>query len=129
MKIFAALLGVAVIATGCIQTVSGTHTAAMTWSKDHIEGRYQRSVDQVYQAAVTVIQTDGVLITEFIPHDSTNTVRSLQGKVNQRNVWIRVEAVDPKVTATTVQVRSKAGISEVDLAAQLQTEIALQLSR
>jgi hypothetical protein len=101
----------------------------MTWSKDNIEGRYQRSVDQVYQAAVTVIQTDGVLITEFIPHDSTNTVRSLQGKVNQRNVWIRVEAVDPKVTAATVQVRSKAGISEVDLAAQLQTEIALQLSR
>lgn len=128
-KIFAALLGIAVIATGCISTVSGTHTAAMTWSKDNIEGRYQRSVDQVYQAAVTVIQTDGVLITEFIPHDSTNTVRSLQGKVNQRNVWIRVEAVDPKVTAATVQVRSKAGISEVDLAAQLQTEIALQLSR
>ena len=128
-KIFAALLGLAVIATGCISTVSGTHTAALTWSKDQIDGRYQRSVDQVYQAAVTVIQNDGVLITEFIPHDNTNTVRSLQGKVNQRNVWIRVEGVDPKITAATVEVRSKAGVSDVDLASQLQTEIALQLSR
>jgi hypothetical protein len=128
-KIFAALLGVAVIATGCIQTVSGTRTAAVTWSKDQIQGRYQRSPDQVYQAAVTVIQTDGVLITEFIPHDVTNTVRSLEGKVNQRNVWIRVEGADPKITTATVQARSKMGVSDVDLAAQIQTEIALQLSR
>jgi hypothetical protein len=129
IKFFAVLLGAAVIATGCIETVSGTHTTAMTWSKDQIEGRYQRSVDQVYQAAVTVIQSDGVLTTEYIPHDNTNTVRSLQGKVNQYNVWIRVEGVDPKVTAATVQARSKMGVSNVDLAAQLQTEIALQLSR
>jgi hypothetical protein len=129
IKFFAVLLGAAVVATGCISTVSGTRTAAVTWSKDQIEGRYQRSVDQVYQAAVTVIQSDGVLTTEYIPHDNTNTVRSLQGKVNEYNVWIRVEGVDPKVTAATVQARSKMGVSNVDLAAQLQTEIALQLSR
>jgi uncharacterized protein DUF3568 len=129
IKIFAVLLGAAVVATGCISTVSGTRTAAVTWSKDQIEGRYQRSVDQVYQAAVTVIQSDGVLTTEYIPHDNTNTVRSLQGKVNEYNVWIRVEGVDPKVTAATVQARSKMGVSNVDLASQLQTEIALQLSR
>jgi hypothetical protein len=129
IKFFAVLLGAAVVATGCISTVSGTRTAAVTWSKDQIEGRYQRSVDQVYQAAVTVIQSDGVLTTEYIPHDNTNTVRSLQGKVNEYNVWIRVEGVDPKVTAATVQARSKMGVSNVDLASQLQTEIALQLSR
>ncbi len=53
-------------------------------------------LDQVYQAAVTVIKNNGVVLTEYIPHDSTNTVRALSGKVNERNVWVRVEAVDPR---------------------------------
>jgi Protein of unknown function (DUF3568) len=127
--IFAAFAGVVVIATGCISTVSGTHSAAITWSKDRVEGRYQRSVDQVYQASVTVIQNNGVLITEFIPHDTTNTVRSLQGKVNEKNVWISVGAVDPTVTQVTVQARSTMGVSDIELSHELEKEIALQLAR
>jgi hypothetical protein len=131
MKIFAAFAGIAIVTAGCIGTVSGTKTPALTWSKDRVEGRYERSVDQVYQAAVTVINANGVLITEFIPHDTTNTVRSLQGKVNQRNVWIRVEAVDPikPITQVTVQSRSTSGVSDVDIAHELEKEIALQLAR
>ena len=97
-KIFLTFLGVAIIATGCIKTVSDKQTAAVPFKKDRVEGRYQRSVDQVYQAAVQVIQSDGVMVTEFIPHETTNTVRALQGKVNQRNVWVRVAAVDPQIT-------------------------------
>ncbi len=126
-KILLAFLGAAIITTGCIKTVSGTRVAAMPSGKDQIEGRYQRSVDQVYQAAVQVVQNDGVLLTEFIPHDTTNTVRALQGKVNQRNVWIRVAAVDPQITQVTVQARSTWG-SDVDLAHQLEKEIALKLA-
>jgi len=129
MKIFMAFVGVAIVATGCISTVSGTKTPALTWSKDQVEGRYQRSVDQVYQASVAVIQNNGVLITEFIPHDTTNTVRALQGKVNQHNVWIRVQAVDPNITEVTVESRSTTGISDVDIAHELEKEIALQLAR
>ena len=77
MKIFAALVGAVIVTAGCVSTVSNTHSPALTWSKDKVEGRYERSVDQVYQASVAVIQNNGVLLTEFIPHDSTNTVRSL----------------------------------------------------
>jgi hypothetical protein len=84
-------------------------------------------VDQVYQAAVQVIQSDGVLVTEFIPHETTNTVRALQGKVNQRNVWIRVAAESPQVTQITVQARTKVG-GDVDLAHEIEKEIALKLS-
>jgi hypothetical protein len=127
-KIFAALAGIAIVATGCIGTVSGTKTAAIPFTKDRVEGRYERSVDQVYQASVAVIQNNGVIITEFIPHDTTNVVRSLQGKVNQRNVWVKVEAVDPKITSVTVQARTAMN-SDVDLAHQLEKEIALQLAR
>jgi hypothetical protein len=128
-KIFAAFAGLLVVTAGCISTVSGTKTPALTWSKDSIDERYQRSVDQVYSASVAVIQANGVLVTEFIPHDTTNTTRSLQGKVNQHNVWIRVEAIDPKITQVTVQSRSTSGVSDVSLASELVTQIALQLAR
>lgn len=127
--IFAAFAGMVIIVTGCISTVSGTHSPALTWSKDRVEGRYQRSVDQVYQASVKVITDNGVLITEFIPHDTTNTVRSLQGKVNEKNVWVSVAAVDPTITQVTVQARSTMGVSDIELSHELEKEIALQLAR
>jgi hypothetical protein len=128
-KIFAACAGLAIIATGCFSTVTDTKKAGMPLVQDQVEGRYPRTVDQVYQASVQVIQHNGVLITEFIPHDTTNTVRSLQGKANQCDVWVRVEAVDPQVTQVIVQARTKWGASNLDLAHELEKEIALQLAR
>jgi hypothetical protein len=131
-KIFFAALAVIVIVTaGCVSTVTDTSSPALTWSTDKINQRYERSVDQVYQAAVTVIQNNGVVLTEYIPHDTTNSVRALSGKVSQKNVWVRVEAVDPNkpVTELTIQARSSWGISDVALASELVTEVALQLSR
>jgi hypothetical protein len=128
-KYFAALVGITMVTAGCVSTVTDTHTAAVPLQRDRVEGRYQRPVDQVYQASVQVIQNNGVVITEFIPHDTTNTVRSLQGKANQCDVWLRVEAVDPQVTQVTVEARTKWGNSNIDLAHELEKEIALQLAR
>jgi len=126
---FAALAGIVIVTAGCISTVTDTSSPAMTWSTDKISARYQRSVDQVYQSAVTVIQNNGVVLTEYIPHDTTNLVRALSGKVNQKNVWVRVEAVDSKITELTIQARSSWGVSDVALASELVTEVALQLAR
>jgi PBP1b-binding outer membrane lipoprotein LpoB len=129
MRIFIALAGVAIISTGCVSTVADTHTAAVPLQRDRVEGRYQRSVDQVYQASVQVIQHNGVILTEYIPHDTTNTVRSLKGRANQCDVWLRVEAVDPQITQVSVEARTKWGASNIDLAHELEKEIALQLAR
>jgi hypothetical protein len=128
-KILAAFAGIGMIllATGCISTVSGTKTPAMSFGADRFAGRYERTPDQVYQAAVTVINNNGVLITEYIPHDTTNSVRSLYGKVNSRNVWMSVAPVDSKITEVTVQARSRAGFRDQDLVHELEKEIALQL--
>ena len=126
---FAALAGMVMLSAGCVSTVSDTHSPALTWSTDKINARYQRSVDQVYQAAVTVIQNNGVVLTEYIPHDTTNTTRSVQGKVNEKNVWISVAAVDPTITQVTVQARSSMGVSDIGLAHELEKEVALQLAR
>ncbi len=133
MKFFVALLGLAVLAVGCVNTVGGRKKAGVPFIKDKIQARYQVPIDQVYNAAKEVIQTKGVLVSENILHNQTNTVNNLakivEGKVNQRSVWVRVEQVDPKISDVTVQTRTSAGGSDIDLAAQIDKEIALKLAR
>jgi hypothetical protein len=131
MKIFAACLGIALVTIGCVSTVSGTKTMGLPLTRDSLQGRYQRSLDDVYRAAVTVVNNNGVLVTEYIPHDSTNAVRSLMGKLNQGKVWVRVEAVDPQapVTEVTVEVRTHHGAPDLNAAHEIEKEIALQLAR
>jgi len=127
-KIFAAVVGMAIITAGCVKTVSDTHTATVSFGKDNVEQRFQRSLDQVYQAAIRVVQNDGTVVTEYIPHDTTNAVRSFLGQVDQCKVWVRVEAVDSNITSVIVQTRTNTWHNKnIDLAAQLSTEIALQL--
>ncbi|HEY3931989.1 MAG TPA: hypothetical protein VGM58_06415 [Verrucomicrobiae bacterium] len=130
-KIFAALFGIAIATAGCVNTVTDTKTMGVPLVRDSVQGRYQRPLDDVYRAAVTVVNNNGVVTTEFIPHDTTNAVRSLEGKLNQGKVWVRVEAIDPQtpVTQVTVQVRTHYGGADVDSAHELEKEIALQLAR
>ena len=128
-SIFALSAALGLFAMGCASTVSDTHTFATSWSKDTVAGRYARTLDQVYTASVQVIQNNGVMITEFIPHDNTNAVRSLEGKVNQCNVYVRVQSVDPRTTQVDVQARGTWGGSDLDLVHEIEKEIALQLAR
>jgi hypothetical protein len=127
MKNFAAFAGIILVTAGCVKTVSGTKSPAIWFGRDSVQGRYERPIDQVYQAAVAAIKTDGVLLTEYVPHDTTNSTLSFYGKVNQHNVWVRVEAVDPKITEVTVQSRTTMGDTDIDVAHEVEKEIALQL--
>jgi len=97
--------------------------------KDRVQGRYERPVEEVFAAAKEVIKFNGTLVNESTLHTTTNTVRALEGKVNQRNVWVRVEDIDPKVSGVTVQVRTKAGGKDTDLTHELEKQIALKLVR
>jgi len=134
LKIFAAVAGTvtAVSAlTGCVSTVSDTKSFGFPIAQDKVEGRYNRSVDQVYGAAVAVVKNNGAIVTEFIPHNTTNEVRSLEARVNQQEVWVRVSAVDPMkpITSILVQARTKGGMANIDLAHELEKEVALELAR
>src|ERR1051326_2775688 len=102
---FAILLGLVVVAAGCVSTVDERKTAGGPFIKDRIGGRYERTVDQVAQAAKQVVSNNGVLLNESTLYDQTNAVKTVEGRVNQRTVWVRIEYVDPKVTAVTVQTR------------------------
>jgi len=127
--IFAVLAGAVVIATGCIHTVSGNRTFAVSYGKDSVAGRYERPLDTVYKASVNVINANGVLLTEVVPHDVTNDVRSLEGRVNDSKVWIRVEQIDPKVSHVDVQARTSWGRVDFDLVHEIEKEIALELAK
>ncbi len=127
-KIFIILAGAALITAGCVSTVTDNNAFAASWSKDSVAGRYNRTVDQVYQASKQVIDDNGVMLTEYIPHDNTNNVRSLMGKVKDCKVWVRVASIDPRTSQVDVQARTKWGLSDLELVHQLEKEIALKLS-
>jgi len=127
------LLGVAVLNWGCVRTVSGDTTAGVPFLHDKVEAQYDRPMEQVYAAAMDVIKANGTVVDEKILHGqtggTTDIVKTIEGKVHERTVWIRVQQIDPKVTSLTVQTRTKGGGSDLDLAATLDKQIALKLVR
>ena len=127
--IFTILVGAVLAVAGCVSTVDERKTAGVPFIKDKVGGRYERSVDQVAQAAKQVVTANGVLINESTLYNQTNAVKTVEGKVNQRTVWVRIEYVDPKVTEVTVQTRTPGGGSDIDLAHELEKQIALKLVR
>ncbi len=121
-------LGGLVLVVGCVSTVNDQHTAAVPFVKDQFEGRYERTPDQVYAAALGVVKLNGTITRESVINPGPNQVRTIEGKVNTRNIWVRIQAVDPKVTSVTVQVRTKGGGSDLNLTQELQKQIAVKLA-
>jgi len=132
LKFFAGLMAVAVLVAGCVNTVTGGRTAGVPFIKDTIEARYDKPAEPIFQAARQVINENGTMITEGNLYGQTNAlgnmVRTIKGKVNDRTVYIRVEALDPRITGTSVQTRTTAGGSDIDLAAQIDKQIAIKLA-
>ena len=117
--LFAVCLGSLLV--GCVNTVDGRKQMGVPFLKDKIESRYERTVDQVFAASKTVLGYRGTL-------NSENTIgKTLEAKVDQRNVFVRVYAEDPKVTRITVQARTSGGGADIDLASEIDKLIALQL--
>src|SRR5512137_2947916 len=125
-KMLLVLLGGLVLVAGCVKTVNDRHSFALSPGKDKFENKYERSVDQVYAAALDVVKFNGTISRESVLNPGANAVKTIEAKVNGRNVWVRVEAVDPKVTSVKVQVRTSGGGTDLDLTQQLQTQIAVK---
>jgi len=133
LKFLSAVCSAALLAAGCVDTVSGNKTAGVPFVKDQITTRYDRSATEILQAAREVIAADGVLVNEVTIHGQTNAmnqiVQAVQGKINQSTVWVRVTQISPRISEVTVQGRTRSGSGDVDLAAQVDKEIVLRLSR
>ena len=128
MKMLVAILGGLVLVAGCVSTVNDQHSFALSPGQDTFESRYKRPVNQVYGAAVDVVKSNGTISRESVINPGTNEVRSIEAKVNDRKVFVRVEAVDPQITSVKVQVRTSGGGKDLDLTQQLQNQIGINLA-
>ncbi|HEX7862839.1 MAG TPA: hypothetical protein VF773_21080 [Verrucomicrobiae bacterium] len=118
---FFAILFLALV-TGCVSRVDDRKTVGMPFVKDTIEGRYQRPPAAIFAAAKSVLELNGTLTGE-------NTINnSLEAKVDNRTVVIKVDEVEPGVSRVLIQARKKGGAGDVDLAAELDKQIALKLA-
>ena len=126
-KLLLGFLGAVILCAGCVQTVTGRNKVGVPFVKDVVFGHYERPVDQVFEASKEVVKFNGTLVSESILHTETNIVKTVEGKVNQRSVWIRVEAMDPKITRLAVEARTQGGGGDIDLAHELEKQVALKL--
>lgn len=110
-----------VLMMGCYSTTEGHFRPGVPFAKDSIESRYERPVDPIFAAAKEVLKFNGTLYGE-------NTIsKTLQAKIDTRTVWIKVDEVEPKVSRIIVQARKKNGTSDIDLASEIDKQIALRM--
>lgn len=117
----ASLAAVACLVSGCVTSLDGRQQAGIPFVKDKIEARYQRSPMEIWTAAKDVLNFNGKLYSEDVLKST------LEASVNERTVWVKVEPVDQTMTRVVVQARTKGGGSDVELASEIDKQIALRL--
>ena len=125
---FVLLAGAAICLTGCVNTVTEQKAGGVPAFRDRVEGRYERPLTTVFDAAKRALNSYGNVSAEGQLHTSTNQVRTIEGFVNQNAIYMRVEAVTPTVTSVIVQVRTKWGSTDLQVAHELEKRVALELN-
>jgi len=127
--LFSILAGVVLTITGCVNTVDDRSRAGVPFVKDKMAARYERPMAEVFDAARNAVKAYGMLSNESTLLSTSNSVRVVEGRVNQRLVWVRVEAIDPRLTEVTVQARTKWGGRDLEVAHEIEKRVALELVR
>jgi hypothetical protein len=109
-----------ILTSGCVGTETGKPVFGVP-TKDTITNHYEKPVPLLVEATRVVLKRNGELLVDNVVNNT------FQAKVNQHNVWVKVVDLDGKITSVSVQARGPLG-SDVDLAAQISTQIALQLT-
>ncbi len=116
------LCGLALVFTGCIGTLDGKHQGGVPFVNDTVEGRYERPFEQVWKAAKDTMTYNGVMTVENV------IGKTLEAKIDTRTVWVLVESLNPNLTRILIQVRTKGGGTDKDLAGQLREQVAVRLA-
>jgi hypothetical protein len=102
--------------------MDGRHRAAVPFVKDKVEALYERPPQQVWTAAKDVLRYNGTLVSD-------DTLRAtLEAVVSQRRVWVHVDPVDARVTRVRVQVRTRGGGTDMEMAGEIDKQIAIRLA-
>ena len=112
----------ALLVAGCVNTVDNRKMAGNPLTKDKIVRVYERPVLTTWEAAKDVLAANGTVIHEDLRQST------LTAKVDTRTVLVKVEAVDAKMSRVTTQVRTKLRNSDLDLAGEIDKQIALRLA-
>lgn len=121
------LVAVAVSLIGCVSKVTETQPGSKPAYQDRIENRYAKSVEQVYDAAQKAVESFGNVTRAGNVLAATNQVRTVEGQINGRSIFIRLEEVAPKTTTAVVQVRTKAGGTDLRVAKDVVRQIGVYL--
>jgi hypothetical protein len=120
LRVLAAAVALTFV-SGCVGTPDGRTHYGIPVVKRSFESRYERPVDQIFAAAKEVLRFNGTLYGE-------NTIsHNLEAKVDTRTVWVAVDEVEPKISRVIVQAIKKSGKPDLDLAAEIDKQIALRL--
>ncbi|MGZ4965439.1 MAG: DUF3568 family protein [Limisphaerales bacterium] len=115
------LCSAAAIFSGCVETATGRMTTGMPLLTDTKISRYPRNLAQMSAATEAVLARMGKLVS----HDTINNY--YEARVNQRSVYVHLEAVENNITEVSVQARTGLG-SDIQMAAEIDKQIALQLA-
>jgi hypothetical protein len=110
------------VLSGCYSSPDGRKRAGVPFVKDQFEGRYQRPVATIYAASRQVLELNGTVTGE------NRINNSLEAKVDNRTVIIRVDEAEPGVSRLVVAARKKSGAPDLDLASEIEKQIALKLA-
>jgi len=120
--IFLVVSTLALVVTGCVSTIDGRKEVANPVVKDRIVRVYERPALECWAAAKDVLAVNGTVFSEDVMQSTVSA------RVDTRTVRVKVEEMDKKMTRLTVQVRTRFGNSDLDLAGEMDKQIALQLA-
>ena len=115
-----ALSSALILSSGCVSTENGRSAFGVP-TKDTITNHYEKPVPKLVEATRVVLKRNGKLLFDNVVNNT------FQAKINQHNVWVKVDDLDGKITSVSVQARGPLG-SDIDLASQISTQIALELT-
>jgi hypothetical protein len=119
---FVAACGFVLLTWGCVNTVDGRREVGVPFIKDQVQGRYPRPVQDLWNASKDVLKFNGTLHSEDVLRGT------LEATIDTKSVWAKVESLQANLSQVTVQVRTRNGGTDVELAREIDKEIALRLA-
>ena len=117
------LAAVVSVSSGCYSTETGRTKFGLPFAKDSIVSRYSKPVATVFAAAKEVLAFNGTLTSENL---IDNTVTA---KADSKTIYVKVTEVEAGIAEVATQVRGSAGGPDVDLAAEIDKQIAIKLTQ
>jgi len=120
-------LVVALFLVGCVNTVTQNQPGTLPTYRDRLETRQQKPLEPVFEASKRALNSFGNITAEGKVFVGTNQVRIVEGNINGRAVYMRVEEINPQLTSVLVQVRTKMGGTDLSVAKDVVRRIAVEL--